>query len=210
METQDINLNNPNELQELDDLRQQITALKNKVDQQGRLNEERVKKAIQSKMKGLHSALLKYILCCAVFLPFFVWFMVTAHLSWPFIIFSIAMFLASFAADYFINRINVQHMGDDLVETARKLHKMKSNRKTQLAIGFCVLAAWVPWYMFEMYKYMADKADAEALPTIMTAMVIGCVFGIIIGGSIGLAFYRKMQRSNDDMINQINELTGEQ
>ena len=45
METQN---NSFNEL-ELDDLRRQINDLKNKVDQQGRLNEDLVKKAIQSK-----------------------------------------------------------------------------------------------------------------------------------------------------------------
>ena len=49
METQN---NSFNEL-ELDDLRRQINDLKQKVDQQGRLNEDLVKKTIQGKMRKL-------------------------------------------------------------------------------------------------------------------------------------------------------------
>ena len=55
METPNSNFNEF----ELDDLRQQITELKNKVNAQGRLNEELVKKAIQGKMRGVHSIILK-------------------------------------------------------------------------------------------------------------------------------------------------------
>ena len=202
--------NNFDELNELDDLRQQINDLKNKVDQQGHLNEEGVRKAIQGKMKGLHRSILTYILSCAVFVPFLIWYMVYIHLSWPFVIFTAIMFLGSFTAEYLINRMNVQHMTDDLVETARKLHQMKNNRKKQLTIGFCVLAVWSPWYLYEMYNYMSDKVDIQSKPSFLFGLIIACIIGLLIGGAIGLTFYRKMQRANDEMIDQINDLTREQ
>ena len=65
-------LNNTNEF-ELDDLRQQRNALKEKVDRQGRLNEELVKKTIQGKMRGLHHTLFWYCLILGLFIPFMIW-----------------------------------------------------------------------------------------------------------------------------------------
>jgi hypothetical protein len=210
METQNYTFNDQNQLNELDELRQQITAIKNKVDLEGRLNEALVKKTIQGKMQGLHRSIYTYIISCAVFVPFLIWYMVYAHMSWPFIIFTSLMFLGSFTAEYLINRMNVQHMTDDLVETARKLHQMKNNRKKQLTVGFCVLAVWSPWYLYEMYKYMSNMVDVQSKPSFMFGLIIACIIGLLIGGAIGLTFYRKMQRANDEMINQINELTREQ
>ena len=204
------NDNNINNFDELDELRQQINDLKNKVDQQGHLNEELVKKAIQGKMKGLHSTIFKYMLFCIIVAPFIIWDFIHKHLSWPFIVFTIIMFLGSFIAEYFINKMNVKHMTDDLVETARKLSQMKDNRKKQQIIGFCVLAIWVPWYIYEMYKYTTPQVEAHFVPTIVTFLIIGAIIGVIIGIGIGLHYYHKMQRVNDEMIEQINELTGEQ
>jgi len=210
METQNSNYNDINELNELDDLRQQLNALKNKVDQQGRLNEGLVKKAIQGKMRGLHRNIFWYCLILGLFVPFIIWSFIDMGMSWPFICFTLFIFAGSFTAEYFINRMKISNMGNDLVETARKLLQMKKNRKTQLAIGYGAIAIWLPWYMFEIYK----SAVAEIEPSAMTSFLIIIIISIIIGAGIGLAiglnFYRKLQRANDEMIDQINELTREQ
>jgi len=207
METPDNNLNDFNEL---DDLRQQITELKNKVDQQGRLNETRVKEAIQGKMKGLHHSIFWYCLIVGLFVPFMMWDFIKSGFSWPFIIFTLIIFLGSFTAEYFINRMKISHMADDLVETARKLMQMKKNRKTQLTIGFCGLAIWIPWYFYEIYKSSSTQIDAASMPNFIAFIIISIIIGGGIGLIIGMRFYRKLQRTNDEMINQINELTREQ
>ena len=197
METLNDNLN---DFTELDDLRQQIAALKNKVDQQGRLNEALVKKTIQGKMRSLHHNLFWYCLIVGLFVPFMVWDFIESGISWAFIIFTIVMFAGSFVAEYLINRMKISGMGDDLVETARKLMQMKRNRKKQLIIGFCTIAIWLPWYFY----------DPESLATFILIILISMTAGVVIGLSIGLSFYRKLQRTNDEMIDQINDLTREQ
>ena len=202
--------NNYNDFNELDDLRQQINDLKNKVDQQGRLNEELVKKAVQGKMKGLHHTIFWYSLILGLFVPFIIWDFIRSGYSWPFIIFSIMIFAGSFIADYFINRMNISHMADDLVETARKLTKMKENRKKQLTIGFSSLAIWIPWYFYEIYKAALPSIGENNIAPFMEVMIIAMLIGGSIGLAIGLYFYHKMQRTNDEMIDQINELTREQ
>jgi len=201
--------NNFNDFNELDDLRQQLNDLKNKVDQQGRLNESLVKKAVQGKMKGLHRFLLRYCVIMGLFVPFIMYDFIRNQYSWPFIIFTLLMFLGSFTAEYLINRMDVNRMGDDLVETARKLLQMKKNRRTQLSIGFCTIAIWLPWYGYEIYKTMADSIAPSQISGFMTGLAIAMVFGVSIGLAIGLSLYRRMQRTNDEMINQINDLTRE-
>lgn len=201
--------NNFNDFNELDDLRQQINDLKNKVDQQGHLNESLVKKAVQGKMKGLHRFLLRYCVILGLFVPFMMWNFIQSHFSWAFILFTLLLLVGSFTAEYLINRMDVSHMGDDLVETARKLLQMKKNRRTQLTIGFCAIAIWLPWYAYEIFQSMADTVDSSQIVGFMTGLAVSMVIGVAIGLAIGLSMYHRMQRTNDEMIAQINELTRE-
>jgi len=202
--------NGLNELNELDDLRQQINALKEKVDKQGRLNEDLVKKAIQGKMRGLHHNLFWYCLVLGLFVPFILWNFIENHYSWPFIIFTLLVFAGSFIAEYFINRMKISNMGNDLMETAHKLMQMKQNRKKQLTIGYCAIAIWIPWYIYEIYMSASSQIDPSSMTTFLIVIVISMLIGCAIGLAIGLSFYRKLQRTNDEMIDQIGDLTREQ
>ena len=202
METQNYDYN---EFNELDDLRQQINSLKNKVDEQGRLNEGLVMKLIQNKMRGVHRTILLLTVMALFCIPLYIWMKYEENLSWPLIIFTIVMMLGSLISDYFINRINVSHMGDDLVETARKLAQMKKNRTLAQRIGIGVCAVWFVWFLYEFYHSHLDQGVAYAIGSIVP-LIVGAIIGLVIG----LFIFHKMQRANDEMINQINELTGDQ
>lgn len=200
METQNNTFNDF----ELDDLRQQIKDLENKVNAQGRLNEELVKKAIQGKMKGVHGIILKLGILALLCIPFYIMMKYQVGLSWPLTIFTIVFLLASVTSDYFINRIDVSHMGDDLVGTAAKLVKMKKNRVIGQRISIGVAVLWLAWFCYEYFMlnsvYGTDVAWAS---------LIGIFVGAVVGGLIGLRIFNKMQRANDEMIDQINDFTSE-
>ena len=198
--------NNINELNELDDLRQQINDLKNKVDQQGRLNEARVMKAIQGKMRSVHSTIVALAILAVLAIPFYVMMKYQVGLSWPLIIFTIVFLLASVTSDFFINRMNVSHMGDDLVETANKLVKMKKNRIIGQRIGIGIAILWLIWFSYEYFMLNLSHSGVEAA----WGSIAGILVGAVIGGIIGIRIFNKMQRTNDEMIDQINELTHEQ
>lgn len=198
----DIQNYNPNDFNELDDLRQQINAIKNKVDEQGHLNEELVKKAIQGKMKGVHRTLMLLAVAVIFCIPLYIWMKYEENLSWPLIIFTIIIMIGSLISDYFINRINISHMGDDLVETARKLTKMKKDRNLGRTIGMSVAGVWLVWFIYEFYHSHLIYGETEAWLSIIPLLV-----GAIIGLAVGLRIFSKMQRANDEMIEQINDLT---
>lgn len=198
-------VNNTQHEFELEDLRQQMAAIKEKVDQQGHLNEELVKEAIQSKMKGVHRTSFKLSLVALLCIPCYIAMRYTYNFSWPFIIVTILMLIGFVLADYLINRLDVSHMGDDLVGTARKLAQMKKNRSMSQKIGIAMTIPWLAWFCYESFMHRAITygiADTWGY-------VITCFVGGIIGFLIGMRIFRKMQRANDEMIDQINELMSE-
>ncbi|MBR3451317.1 MAG: hypothetical protein IKH53_10490 [Muribaculaceae bacterium] len=200
METQNNTFNDF----ELDDLRQQIKDLENKVNAQGRLNEELVKKAIQGKMRGVHGIILKLGILALLCIPFYIMMKYQVGLSWPLTIFTIVFLLASVTSDYFINRIDVSHMGDDLVGTAAKLVKMKKNRVIGQRISIGVAVLWLAWFCYEYFMLNSVYGTNVAW-----ASLIGIFVGAVVGGLIGLRIFNKMQRANDEMIDQINDFTSE-
>ena len=204
METQS---NNINDFNELDDLRQQINALKNKVDQEGHLNEELVKKSIQRKMKGVHRTLLWLAILAVAVIPLYILMKYEDGFSWAFTIFMIVFLMGFVTIDYFINRMDISHMGDDMMETARKLTQMKKNRSRSQRIGIGISIAWLGWFCYEFYMTHIDELGNQ---TALTAIIVMFFIGAIVGLASSYYIYRKMQRANDDMIKQINTFMSEQ
>lgn len=195
------NLNNMNELEEM---RQQLQALKNKVERQGVLNEQLVRKSIRDNMKGIHRTI--YLLLALVVLITPVWLMIKYqnNLSWPLLIFTLLIMYVGVFFDWYINRMNVDNMGNDLKETASRLLEMKKRRSLHEKIGcFVVVPVWMLWLGYEFYSNNANHTEA-------IAMVAGMLIGGLIGGAIGLSIYFKWQRKNDEMVEQINNLMNEE
>ena len=194
-----------NDINELNDLRQQLNDLKNKVNQQGYLNESLVKMTIRGKMTGVHHTIMLLAVATMLCIPLFIWMKYEQNLSWALTTATIVMMLGSLISDYFINRIDVRHMGDDMVETARKLTQMKANRGKAHRISLTVALLWLLWFIFEFY----NSQLALGVQTARLSVII-LFAGATIGAILGVFIYHKMQRANDEMIEQINDLTHQQ
>lgn len=194
-----------NEFNELDDMRQQINAIKDKVEEQGHLNVRLVKDAIRGKMKGVHHTIMLLAVATMLCMPLFIWMKYEENLSWPLIIVTIVMMLGSLIADYFINRIDVSRMGDDMVETARRLTQMKAHRSKAHRISLTAALLWLLWFIYEFYtSHLSMGVEAARLS------VIPLIAGATLGATLGVFIYHKMQCANDEMIRQINEITRDQ
>lgn len=197
-------MDNFNDFNELDEMRQQIKALKEKVERNGVLNEKLVKKSVQDKMKSIHNTVYRLFAMVLLATPLWLFIKYQHNLSWYYTIFTILMMLVSVFFDWYVNRIDVSRMGDDMKETANQLLKMKRQRALQEKIAlFIVLPVWSIWTGYEFYTNITDSTTA-------TALFIGIAVGGIVGLIIGLSIYFRMQRKNDEMIEQIKSITEEE
>ena len=131
-----------------------------------------------------------------------------AHLSWFNYLFVMAIVVVDVIADY---RINVSALGDEdysrnnLLTTISKLTRMKRQRSIQMILFLPAFVVWLLWSGVEAWT--ALPADA---PDFVRGAVYGGLVGGVIGGVVGLVvafrIFFKMQRTNDEVISQINEL----
>jgi len=192
-----------NNMNELDEMRLQIQALKDKVEKRGVLNEQLVRKSIKDNMKGIRSTIYMLILMVIVATPIWILIKYQYNLSWPLFILTILIMYVSVFFDWYINRMEVG-MNDDLKETALKLVEMKKRRTLQEKIGcFVVIPIWMIWFCYEFFYKINE-------PELAIPMIIAFVVGALIGGAIGLSIFFKWQRKNDEMIQQINDLMKEE
>lgn len=201
-------MENNNQNTELELMRSQMEDFKAQLDKQKIVNE----KMIIGSMKKSMSWIKRYVYfeCCLVPLIAVSWFAIKefAHLSWLNYAFLMTMVIVDVIADY---RINVSAIGDadysrdNLLTTMSKLTRMKRQRSICMMISMPALIVWLLWSGIEAWIYM--PADA---PDFARGAMYGGIVGGVIGGVCGLIFafriFFKMQRTNDEVISQINEL----
>lgn len=197
-------MDNYNDFNELEEMRQQIKALKEKVESKGILNERLVKKSIRAKMRSIHSIIYWLIAMCAIVSPVWIMIKFQYNLSWPYLICTLLMMYVSLFFDWYVSRMDVERMFDDLKETARKLVQMKKRRSLHEKIGLLVvIPLWLLWTGYEFYTHVEDPLFAKAL-------LIGLVIGGVIGAIIGISIYFKMQRKNTEILEEIESITEEE
>ena len=202
-----INDNNNNN--ELEIMRTQLNALKSQLAQQEIVTENLIIDAMKKKMTWIKKYVFFQI--CLIPVLAIVWVAIApiCGISWWNYAFLITMCCIDVFADY---RINVTALSNDdylrgnLVTTVKKLLKMKRYRALQMAICIPLIIVWLLWAGIEAYN-----ALPEATSEFQEAFISGGLIGGVIGGICGLIFafsiYRKMQRTNDEVIAQINDLT---
>lgn len=189
-----------NNINELEEMRKQISDLKQRINRESVLNEQLLHDSLKMKMNTVHALVRKVIIIGIVGIGAWIYIGHFWNLSPYFIAFTCLMMLASMTAEYLINRMQLDGFAGNLKETVMRLVRMKKMRLRQTITGFVVLILiWFPWLTYEFSQHL-DGRDFRP-------MIIGGAVGLVIGASIGLRILFKMQHANDDMIRQIEEFT---
>ena len=196
--------------QELEEMRMSLNALKNKLDKQEIVNERLLRQSMKSKMSWIHrytNVQLFFVpLVALCFLPL----VLSMNLSWWLYGFTIVMVAVSAGFDWFINHMSgLDFMKGNLMETASRLAKMKRLRIRHEIVGMTVLVFWIIWLVYEIYKSGMEAPAESGMQEMAWGYIIGVGVGLVIGLIIGFAIFFKMQRTNDEIIQQIEEITGE-
>lgn len=200
------NINN-----ELEQMRQQMQMLQDKLDKQELVNE----RMIITSMKGKMSWIKKYIYFEFAMIPVLgiLWMDMkfAFDLSWG----SVLFFMVAASIDvYYDYKINISSMKEDdyarnnLIGTMQKLVAMKHQRFLQMAITIPLIIAWLGWVGYEMYQNL-PLAENDFMSGMFQGGLFGGAIGAVFGLAIAFRIYFKMQKTNDDIIRDIEELQRE-
>lgn len=196
-------INNNNELEIM---RSQMASFKKQLEQQEIINS----RIMSESMKKKFSWIKKIIIGEIILIPIFLYLVFAAkyyfNLSWWSVVTFVILLLCDIWCDYDINMRAIKdsdYSRDNLIDTIEKLVKMKQRRAKQTAIMLTATIVMSIWLLIEIgFHLIAINAD-----TGMWFRFYGGGTGAFIGVAIAWWIYRKMQKTNDEMIKQIEEIS---
>ena len=199
-------INNNNELEIM---RSQMASFKKQLEQQEIINS----RIMSESMKKKFSWIKKIIIGEIILIPIFLYLAFAAkyyfNLSWWSVVTFVILLLCDIWCDYDINMRAIKdsdYSRDNLIDTIEKLVKMKQRRAKQTAIMLTATIVMSIWLLIEIgFHLIAINAD-----TGMWLVFYGGGTGAFIGVVAAWWIYRKMQKTNDEMIKQIEEVSKEQ
>lgn len=202
---------NNNNMTELEQMREQMSIFKSQLDKQQIINEQLVRNTMGNKMSWIKKFIWAEIILVPVILIIMASFHASEGLSWWLFAFLAIGLIADTTGDFIINRIpKGQMLSGDLVETSQRLIKMKKQRTSWFIAGSIFLTIWLVWFIIEIVMKLnvigCNEPSHNLVVTIMvTALIIGCLIGFLVAWLI----FRKMQKTNNQIIEQINQVTQE-
>ena len=189
---------------ELENMRQQMTTLKNKLNQQEIINDRLMRRSMKNEV-GTITRRYYIIMALGLFMiPYGYWcFVKLCGLSLFFwIITSIFMLICTGATFYTYCKISDPNMMNrNLVEARKKVASAKKFEANWLFVGIPAVVLWMAWFLYETYQLHGGALS--------NGLFWGGCIGGIIGAICGLSINFKTQRQYQDIIDQIEDLTTE-
>ena len=193
-----------NERFELEEMRQQMTTLNNKLNKQEIVNDRLMRRSMKKEVSSI--ARRNYILMSVALLviPYGYWsFVKLTGLSIAFWIGTcIFMLICAGATFYNTHRIDDPGlMSHSLIEARKKVASAKKFDSNWLLFGIPMIILWLGWFFYELYLHNETNFTG--------AFWGGCI-GAITGTVIGLGLHFKTQRQYQEIIDQIEDLITEE
>ena len=199
-------INNNNELEIM---RSQMASFKKQLEQQEIINSRIMSESMKKKFSWIKKMIIGEIILIPIFLYLAFAAKYNFNLSWWSVVTFVILLLCDIWCDYDINMRaikNSDYSRDNLIDTIEKLVKMKQRRTKQAALMLITLIGLIIWFSIEISLHLISINAATRL--------WGVFYGGVVGGVIGIAvswwIYCKMQKTNDEMIKQIEEISKEQ
>ena len=189
---------------ELENMRQQMTTLKNKLNQQEIVNDRLIRRSMKNEVNTITRRYYIIMALGLFMIPYGYWcFVKLCGLSLFFwIATSIFMLVCVGATFYTLRKINdPDMMNRNLVEARKKVASAKKFEANWLFFGIPAVVLWLSWFLYQTYQLHGGALS--------NGLFWGGCIGGIIGAICGLSFNFKTQRQYQDIIDQIEDLTEE-
>ena len=204
-------MENDNNMNELEQMREQMEAFKSRLHKQQIVNEQLVLISMGSKMSWIKNFVWAEIIMVPILLIIMAGFHASEGLSWWLFAFLAAGLIADATGDFIINRIpKSQLLSGDLVATSKRLAQMKKQRTTWFIAGMIFVTIWLVWFIIEVVLKLNNGCKLPDHNTVVAIMVAGIAVGALIGGVVAWLIFRKMQKTNNQLIEQINQIIHEE
>ena len=193
-----------NENFNLEEMRQQMTTLKNKLNQQEIVNDRLIRRSMRNEVSNINRRYNIIMAIGILMVPYGYWcFVKLAGLSIFFwIATSIFMLICAGATFYNSRKISDPGlMSHSLVEARKKVASAKKFESNWLLFGIPAVILWMGWFFYETYQIQGGD--------FYNGFFLGGCIGGIIGAIIGIKLHLKTQRQYQDVIDQIEDLTAE-
>ena len=198
---------NPQEDNTLEEMRRQMAILQEKLDNETIVNE----RLLRESMKHNYSSINRYLSVEAtirmpIIIIAFPALALIFHLSWGPVIAVILLCLADVIFDYKVNHIKDEaFMGDNLIPTALRLQRAKRLTVLQMMVSLPLMILWFAWFIIDFFQSI-DYQDELLTASAYGGIVGGCI-GLVCGLIFAIQLYRKQQKTRQQVIDQINDLT---
>ena len=193
-----------NENFNLEEMRQQMTILKNKLNQQEIVNDRLIRRSMRNEVNNINRRYNIIMAIGILMVPYGYWcFVKLGGLSVFFwIVTSIFMLICAGATFYNSRKISDPGlMSHSLVEARKKVASAKKFESNWLLFGIPAVILWMGWFFYEIYQIQGGD--------FYNGFFLGGCIGGIIGAIIGIKIHLKTQRQYQDVIDQIEDLTAE-
>jgi hypothetical protein len=184
---------------ELDEMRQQMAILKDKLENQTIVNDRFIRRSIKRGVSTINKRYLVLGIIALAMIPYGYWaFVMIAGLS-------VALWLASCLMMLIVVGFMIYNsrdmrdnalMSGNLLDVKRKVTLAQKRDANWLWFGIPMALAWGAWAVYEMSQKMGDNEY----------IVPCCIVGVFVGALIGLKVHFKTQSRFSEIIEQIEDL----
>lgn len=187
-----------NTIDHMEELKQQFAILTDKLESQEINNERLFRTVMKTKMKSINKYYYwLFFLGLPIIILCFQTFYSKGQVSLLFYVSTVLLAVLDTICGMVINKMgNNQWQEADLLTARQTLVQMKQRRKKGEIISIPLVIIWLSFFVLEVFR---SSANAFMLSTF-------AVIGGLLGLGIGLLAYRKMQRTNDELIQEIDQL----
>lgn len=186
---------------ELENMRQQMTTLKNKLNQQEIVSDRLIRRSMRDTAGNITRRYYFIMALCLLMIPYtYVVLVMNLGLSLAFWIGTSIFMLVCGGATYYNcqNVTSANMMSDNLIGVGKKMARAKKFDANWLFFGIPAVIVWLAWLVWELYQLDADAARY---------CLYGVAVGAIVGAVCGIKIHTKTLRQYQDIIDQIEDLT---
>ena len=186
-------------MEELQEMREQLAALKKQLNKQEVINDRQIRDILSHKKKSVDKNIWFTGVCGLITITlgngtWYLWGVSTWFLIGT-TIFMLVCFLMTIIPHNWVKKEDIQY--GNLLVAAKQARRLRKLYKDWEIISLVLAIIWVGWLFAELTSAVDNKQ-------LLYTLIGSCIFGGIIGGIIGLRVSRKTINTLDEMIREID------